>query len=94
MGEVLPDCNVARGHGVEASTRVPDAGIEVASPMTERNVSDLVFRYFVPKAAAGRSHEEREATLREELDKLRPRRNGPRVVPASRPVAPHGERAR
>jgi hypothetical protein len=62
--------------------------------MTERNVSDLVFRDFVTKAAAGRSHQEREATLREELEKLRPRRNGPRVVPASRPVAPHGERGR
>jgi hypothetical protein len=53
--------------------------------MTERSVSDLVFRDFKPKAATERSDAEREATLREELDKLRPPRSGPRVIPASRP---------
>jgi hypothetical protein len=61
--------------------------------MTERNVSDLVFRDFVPNEAAWRSDEEREATLREELDKLR-RRTGPRVIPASRPAVAEDERWR
>jgi hypothetical protein len=60
--------------------------------MTERNVSDLVFRDFKPRPGQQRSDEEREATLREELDKLRGRRTGPRVIPAARPVAPDGER--
>jgi hypothetical protein len=60
--------------------------------MTERSVSDLVFRHFDPKAAMQRSDEERNATLREELDKLHRRRRAPRVIPAGRPAAPDGER--
>jgi hypothetical protein len=59
--------------------------------MTDRSVSDLVFRDLEPRAALQRSDEEREATLREELDKLRRGRRGPRVIPASRPVATDGE---
>ena len=60
--------------------------------MTDRSVSDLVFRDFEPRAAFQRSDEEREATLREELNKLRRRRSGPRVVPVARPAASDGER--
>jgi hypothetical protein len=54
--------------------------------MSERAVSDLVFRDLGPKGAATpRSAEgdERETRLREELGKLRPQRPGPRVVPAA-----------
>jgi hypothetical protein len=49
-------------------------------------VSDLVFRDLAAEApATPRSPEgqEWEAQLREELGKLRPRRSGPRVVPAA-----------
>jgi hypothetical protein len=67
-------------------------GIEAPLPMTERSVSDLVFRDFDRKAAMPRSDEERKATLREELDKLLRRRSAPRVIPVGRPVAPDGER--
>jgi hypothetical protein len=61
--------------------------------MSDRSVSDLVFRDLEPEAAAGRSDDEREATLREELVKLRaefdpPR---PRVIPAARAAARAGE---
>jgi hypothetical protein len=54
--------------------------------MSERAVSDLVFRGLWPKSAdihrpvAG---EEWETRLREELGKLRPARPAPRVVPAA-----------
>jgi hypothetical protein len=50
-----------------------------------RSVSDLVFRDLAPDpAVAPTEHDEAwEALLREELGKLRPRRDGPRVVPAS-----------
>ena len=60
--------------------------------MTDRSVSDLVFRDFEPRAGLRRSNEQREARLREELNKLRRGRSGPRVIPASRPVAPDRER--
>jgi hypothetical protein len=49
-------------------------------------VSDLVFRDLAAEApGTPRSPEGREweAQLREELGKLRPRRSGPRVVPAA-----------
>ena len=50
-----------------------------------RSVSDLVFRDLAPDpAVAPTEHDEAwEALLREELGKLRQRREGPRVVPAS-----------
>jgi hypothetical protein len=52
--------------------------------MTERNVSDLVFRDLEPDAPAGRQFDDEwEASLREELEKLRPVRPGPRVTPAA-----------
>jgi hypothetical protein len=54
--------------------------------MSERAVSDLVFRDLWPEAApAPRSPEgeEWDRRLREELGKLRPRRAAPRVVPAA-----------
>jgi hypothetical protein len=56
--------------------------------MSDRSVSDLIFRDLGPSATAGRSDEDREATLREELDKLRPSESGPRVVPAGRTPDP------
>jgi hypothetical protein len=51
----------------------------------QRAVSDLVFRDLAPDdAEAFREYDAvRTARLREELDKLRPPRRGPRVVPAS-----------
>jgi hypothetical protein len=54
--------------------------------MSERAVSDLIFRDLWPKAAEGSRSgegEEWERQLREELGKLRPRRSAPRVVPAA-----------
>ena len=53
--------------------------------MSERAVSDLVFRDLSPRAATPRSAEgdEWDRRLREELGKLRPRRPAPRVVPAA-----------
>jgi hypothetical protein len=56
--------------------------------MSERAVSDLIFRDLWPKAAEGSRSgegegEEWEKQLREELGKLRPRRPAPRVVPAA-----------
>jgi hypothetical protein len=49
-----------------------------------RSVSDLVFRDLAPDPAVPPTeHDEAwEALLREELGKLRPRSQGPRVVPA------------
>jgi hypothetical protein len=51
--------------------------------MTERTVSDLVFRDLEPEVPAGGSDEDREAALREALVKLRPAHPAPRVVPAA-----------
>ena len=54
--------------------------------MTERAVSDLIFRDLWPNAAEGprsAEGEEWDKRLREELGKLRPRRPAPRVVPAA-----------
>jgi hypothetical protein len=52
--------------------------------MSDRNVSDLVFRDFEPDAPASRHFDDDwEASLREELEKLRPVRPGPRVIPAA-----------
>jgi hypothetical protein len=51
--------------------------------MIERSVSDLVFRDLEPEVPAAGSDEDWEATLREELIKLRPAHPGPRVVPAA-----------
>jgi hypothetical protein len=56
--------------------------------MSDRSVSDLIFRDLGLSAAASRSDEDREATLREELDKLRHGDSGPRVVPAGRATDP------
>jgi hypothetical protein len=55
--------------------------------MTEQSVSDLVFRDFDPGRPAVRSDAEREAAVREELDKLRAGRRPPRVVPVGRDSA-------
>jgi hypothetical protein len=52
----------------------------------QRSVSDLVFRDLAPGEAelTFSEHDETwEARVREELGKLRPRRTGPRVVPAA-----------
>ena len=54
--------------------------------MTDRNVSDLVFRDLEPDAPAGRQFDDEwEASLREELEKLRQVRyiQAPRVIPAA-----------
>jgi len=52
-------------------------------PMSD-NVSDLVFRDLDPDIPASRSFDEKwEASLREELEKLRPVRPAPRVIPAA-----------
>ena len=51
--------------------------------MSDRNVSDLVFRDLDADAPAARTFDDRwEASLREELEKLRPIRPTPRVIPA------------
>jgi hypothetical protein len=51
----------------------------------QRSVSDLVFRDLSHDDAATPPERDDawQARLREELDKLRPRRPGPRVVPAT-----------
>jgi hypothetical protein len=51
--------------------------------MRKPNVSDLVFRDLDPGTAPGRFDDEWEASLREELEKLRPVRSAPRVIPAA-----------
>jgi hypothetical protein len=64
-------------------------GTSAPELMTEhRSVSDLVFRDLAPDPAVPPTeHDEAwEALLREELGKLRARREGPRVVPASEAV--------
>jgi hypothetical protein len=63
--------------------------------MTDRNVSDLVFRDLEPDAPAGRQFDDEwEASLREELDKLRPVRPAPRVIPAADSGDRHSRRGR
>jgi hypothetical protein len=48
------------------------------------NVSDLVFRDLDPDIPASRTFDDNwEASLREELEKLRPVRPAPRVIPAA-----------
>jgi hypothetical protein len=52
--------------------------------MSDRYVSDLVFRDLDPDAPASRTFDDDwEASLREELEKLRPVRPAPRVIPAA-----------
>ena len=51
--------------------------------MSERSVSDLVFRDFDRSLPPMRSAAERAAAVRDELDKLRPPHEAPRVVPAA-----------
>jgi hypothetical protein len=54
-----------------------------AVPMSD-NVSDLVFRDLDPDIPASRTFDDKwEASLREELEKLRPVRPAPRVLPAA-----------
>jgi hypothetical protein len=57
--------------------------------VSERAVSDLVFRDLAPESATPRSAEgeEWDKRVREELGKLRPRRPAPRVVPAAEAAA-------
>jgi hypothetical protein len=58
--------------------------------MSEPSVSDLVFRVLEQDGPQGRAFDDAwEASLREELEKLRPVRPAPRVIPA----ADSGERA-
>jgi hypothetical protein len=59
------------------------------------NVSDLVFRDLDPDIPASRSFDEKwEASLREELEKLRPVRPAPRVIPAADTSDPKARSAR
>jgi hypothetical protein len=52
--------------------------------MSERNVSDLVFRDLDSATPPSRAFDDAwEASLREELEKLRPVRPAPRVIPAA-----------
>jgi hypothetical protein len=52
--------------------------------MSDRSVSDLVFRDLDAEAPSGRGFDDEwEASLREELEKLRPVRPAPRVIPAA-----------
>jgi hypothetical protein len=63
--------------------------------MTDRNVSDLVFRDLEPDAPASRQFDDEwEASLREELEKLRPVRPAPRVIPAADTGDPPAGRGR
>ena len=63
--------------------RVRRMGIQ-AIPMSERNVSDLVFRDLDSDTPPSRAFDDAwEASLREELEKLRPVRPAPRVIPAA-----------
>jgi hypothetical protein len=55
-----------------------------AMPMTDPSVSDLVFRALEQDTPSSRGFDDAwEASLREELEKLRPARSAPRVVPAA-----------
>ena len=52
--------------------------------MSDRSVSDLVFRDLEAEpATTPADSEEWQALLREELGKLRPSRSAPRVIPAT-----------
>ena len=51
--------------------------------MSESSVSDLVFRDLHDSPQGRALDDEREASLREELEKLRPVRPAPRVIPAA-----------
>jgi hypothetical protein len=52
--------------------------------MTERNVSDLIFRDLDSDTPPSRAFDDAwEASLRAELEKLRPVRPAPRVIPAA-----------
>jgi hypothetical protein len=52
--------------------------------MSDPTVSDLVFRDIDPDSPAGRTFDDRwEASLRDELEKLRPVHPAPRVIPAA-----------
>ena len=52
--------------------------------MSEPTVSDLVFRDLDQESPQGRAFDDRwEASLRDELEKLRPVRPAPRVIPAA-----------
>jgi hypothetical protein len=52
--------------------------------MSERSVSDLVFRDLESEGASKHAdNEEWQALLREELGKLRPSQPAPRVIPAT-----------
>ena len=61
--------------------------------MSERTVSDLVFRDLAPEpiATPTTENEEWQALLREELGKLRPVRPAPRVIPAAEASRPPRE---
>jgi hypothetical protein len=93
----LPDFGAAAGNrstsdrdrpdfaknGPMSGYRIRRMGIQ-AIPMSEPNVSDLVFRDLDPDTPPGRAFDDAwEAALREELEKLRPVRPGPRVIPAA-----------
>ena len=55
-----------------------------AMPMSEPSVSDLVFRDLPQDSPSSRGFDDAwEASLREELEKLRPARPAPRVIPAA-----------
>jgi hypothetical protein len=57
--------------------------------MSDRTVSDLVFRDLEPEPAATPANDEEwQARLREELGKLRPSRPAPRVIPAAEATGP------
>jgi hypothetical protein len=52
--------------------------------MSEPSVSDLVFRDLDQESPPGRAFDDKwEASLRDELEKLRPVRPAPRVIPAA-----------
>ncbi|MGZ4279411.1 MAG: hypothetical protein ACXVVU_22410 [Solirubrobacteraceae bacterium] len=52
--------------------------------MSDPSVSDLVFRDLDQDSPSGRAFDDAwEASLREELEKLRPVRPAPRVIPAA-----------
>jgi hypothetical protein len=70
-------------NGPMSGYRIRPMGIQ-GIPMSEPNVSDLVFRDLDPDTPPGRAFDDAwEAALREELEKLRPVRPGPRVIPAA-----------
>ena len=63
--------------------------------MSEPSVSDLVFRDLEQDSPQGRAFDDAwEASLREELEKLRPVRPAPRVIPAADAGEPSRRRQR